>query len=256
MNDGNRALRSTSGGRTVARLLFMCVDLALLSLVALVFAAGCASEADLTLTLQTTEDPIERQKAAAELALMHSPAATQRLVSAAATDATAAEGLVALRDEYVLFINSTIEKARAARAEFKDDTKLALLDAVNCLAAIGDVSSVEVLGDLVCETERTGDDAGSYGRSAPDTLELQLRALDAIDAAGGEVAVEQAALRQLLEAASLKGEAISTVAIRDAAMTALVDRPEAVDMLFQARVAAKDDEELSRTLRRGPGADR
>ncbi|MBN1630216.1 MAG: hypothetical protein JW990_10660 [Thermoleophilia bacterium] len=245
MDDKVRALRGTSGYGPLALRSAAAGCLALLSLATLLFVAGCAAPEDLALILQTTDDPLERQKAAVDLAGEHSPALTQRLVSAAENDATAAKGLAALRDEYVLYINGAIEKARAAGKEFNSETELALRDAVDCLALIEDVPSVEALGALVTETERAKAGEPSWRDPTPDTLELQLRALDAVDrAAGGAATVSEAALGQLMDAVLLPGEAISTVAIRDAALTALLEHPEAVDLLFEARVAAADDKDL------------
>ena len=151
MDDRVRVLRSRSEhGPTVLALRSAIAGcLALLSFATLLFVAGCASPEDLALTLQTTEDPLERQKAAVDLAGEHSPALTQRLVSAAENDATAAKGLAALRDEYVLYINSAIEKARIADKAFTSETELALRDAVDCLALMEDVPSVEALGALL-----------------------------------------------------------------------------------------------------------
>ena len=73
-------------------------------------------------------------------------AATQRLVTAAETGATAAQGLRALRDEYIFVLNDTLENARTAGTQLLDKQELALLEIVDCLAAIGDTETVEALG--------------------------------------------------------------------------------------------------------------
>jgi len=222
MEDGMRVLPSRSGCRFVRPMPSVRIGLALLALVILLFSTGCASAEDLALT--------------------------QRLVSAAASDATAGQGLAALRDEYALFINGTIEKAQASRKDFSDQTALALQDAVDCLAVIGDVPALEALGALVMQTEQAKAEEPSWRDPIPDTLGLQLRALDAIAVMAGKSAVGEAALGQLMDAAMMPGDAISTVAIRDAALTALLEHPEAVDLLFEARVAAAGDEDLCRFL--------
>jgi hypothetical protein len=230
--------RANRHKRTVPRVPGFAVVVLLLFASALFLGTGCASGADLVLTLQTTQDSTERQEAAADLAQKHSLASTRQLLLAAASDTTAAEGLAPLRDEYVLLLNRTIEQARAAYRELREETAIALQDIVDCLAAIGDKESLEALGALICAPERAKTESGDAGPSVPDTLELQLHALDAV--AG--VKADAAALLQLVEAASLSGEAISTVAVRDAAASALQARPDAVDLLFQARVAAGDDQ--------------
>ena len=82
------------------------------------------------------------------------------------------------------------------------------------------------------------------GRPRPDTLQLQLHCLDALAGAKDQ----SAALIQLVQAACLSGDAISTVSLREAAVTALQARPDAVESLFEARIAAGDDAEVCAAL--------
>lgn len=220
------------------------VGLVIISAVGGLSSSGCASEEDLVLTLRTTDNAAERQKAAADLAARHSVAATRELASAAALDKAAAEGLVALRNEYVLFIDETVFDARASGKELTAEEVSALQDSVDCLTLIGDAESFEALGALVNDPERAKVQPGGSGRLTPDTLELQLRALEAVAGADATGPAGEAALHQLVETACLAGDAISTIAIRDAAVEALAGRADAVPLLFQARVAAGDDEEM------------
>ena len=217
--------------------------LLLLSLV-LAVVGGCASEADLLTTLKSSDDPVAREEAAADLALLHSVESTKSLGAAAESDATAQAGLESLREAYILLIGRTIEKSEAEHEEMSEESSLALKDAVDCLATIGDSEAIAALGALISDTQRARIAADAPDFSVPDVLDLQLHSISAL--AG--LADSPEALTELVEAVALPGDAETTTSIRQAALQAVQSRPEAVDLLFQARLDAGEDPELCATL--------
>jgi len=231
------------GSRTILRILLGAACLVLLS-ASVVLSTGCTSEEDLVVTLLTTGDSVARREAAADLAGLRSLAATQRLAVSAETDETAAQGLRALRDEYIFLLNNALETARSAGVELQAKEELALQETVDCLAAIGDEETVEALGDVVCGPQQALMDSGGSEALVPDTLQLQLHCLAAV----ADAKDQSTALAELIRAASLSGDAISTVSIRDAAVAALQSRSDAVESLFQTRVAAGDDADVCAAL--------
>jgi hypothetical protein len=233
-----RASRSTMSGRTASGLVRVMLVALILAGTSLPAATACTSESDLVLTLETTVDPSLRQQAATNLALLHSVASTQKLAAAGKSNAIAQAGLESLRDAYVLLIGNTVAKAEAENNELSPKSLAALQSAVDCLGAIGDIASTEALGTLISGTERTRIDSGSIDYAVPDLIDLQLHSLATL--AG--LSNDSGAVAQLVNAASLPGEATSTQSIRKAAAQALRSHPEAVDLLFQARVSASSDE--------------
>ena len=221
--------------------------LLLLSLV-LAVVGGCASEADLLATLKSSDDPVAREEAAADLALLHSVESTKSLAAAAESDATAQAGLESLREAYILLIGRTIEKGEAEHEELSEESSLALKDAVDCLATIGDSEAIAALGALISDTQRARIAADAPDFSVPDVLDLQLHSIDALEG----LAESPEALTQLVEAAALPGDAETTTSIRQAAIQAVQSRPEAVDLLFQARLDAGEDQEALCDARRHP----
>lgn len=215
-----------------------------LALLIILMGSACASETDLLTTLKSTQDPVEREEAAHDLALLHSVAATKSLAAAAQSDETARAGLDSLTDAYVLLIDSTIQRAEAQREEFSDKSRLALLDAVQCLKVIGDTAAIQALGALATDTQRERIEAAAPDFSVPDLAELQLQSIAALS----ELADDPAALTALVEVASLPGDAESTGTLREAAAAAIRTRPEAVESLFRARVEAGDDQKLCASL--------
>ncbi len=186
--------------------------LLLLSLV-LAVVGGCASEADLLTTLKSSDDPVAREEAAADLALLHSVESTKSLGAAAESDATAQAGLESLREAYILLIGRTIEKSEAEHEEMSEESSLALKDAVDCLATIGDSEAIAALGALISDTQRARIAADAPDFSVPDVLDLQLHSISAL--AG--LADSPEALTELVEAVALPGDAETTTSIRQAA---------------------------------------
>ena len=110
------------------------------------------SAAELAQTLITSADAQARQKAATDLAARRSPEATKDVVAAADTSVTAQEGLVALRDEYAAVL------AAAPSTDYSDKKDSdALAETVDCLAIIGDQTSLEAIGDLVRAPQSSSD---------------------------------------------------------------------------------------------------
>lgn len=182
--------------------------------------AGCgASEAELIATLESTDDSGARHEAAVDLARMHSLEATEHLVEAAQTDATAEQGLTALRDEYIAALTSPPEE------ELSEEAQAALLGLVNCLGSIGDEVSVEALGALI------------FG---PDAYPLDLK-LQAVKALGALQREE--AFVQLVESLTTAG-GVHGPQIRAAAAVALQASPESAALLVEARTESAGDEAM------------
>jgi hypothetical protein len=209
-------------------------------------AAGLAAcgttEADLIQTLKTATADTDRQGAAAQLARLHSLAATNELMAAAAAGGAAADGLNALRDQSIALLDQTVTKYSVPGDTVPAQTVDALERVMDCLAAIGDSKSIGALGGQVIDPERGKAGAGLIDEhSFPDLGDLQLYALNLLT----KLKADPAALDQLVQAATLVGSLESTVAIREAAAKTLVVTPEAVAPLIEARRASADEEVLT-----------
>ena len=208
---------------------------------AAVAATGCgATEAELTTKLLTTQDSRERIGAAASLAKKASVAATQQLADAAKTDPTAKLGVEALRDEYATLLSGTMEKAQANGKTLSADKAATLSATVDCLALIGDEKSLEALGGMILTSEKA---KAITIRGTSDPMAIELRALDALAKSTSPVATEQ-----IVQVAAFYGTSQSTIKVRDAAIAALKTKPEAAPSLFDARVAAGSDPDITAAL--------
>lgn len=186
--------------------------LALLVLIGPMMTACTASDEKLTSALATADDVETRQKKAAELAERHSVEATEALV-AAASDANAAAGLAALRDAYIGVIQV------APQEQLSDKESTALLESIDCLAAIGDAESVAGLRAFVMA-------------AGPWTIQARVHAVEALGALPPE-----AALESLVKAVAIpSGDGAAEV--RAAAVLLLSTRPEAAPALVAVRESA------------------
>jgi hypothetical protein len=168
---------------------------------------ACTSEEDLVRTLQTEDDPVARQEAAADLARRHSLTATQELAAAGPDDVVAKAGVASLVDEYVAFVAATIQEAAEKGEELTDKPTLALEETIACLACIDDPKAAEALATV----------ASSSVQAVPDTQDLRRRCLDALAAMGSKASV--AALVGL--ASDTRSAPARAVELRDAARDAL-----------------------------------
>ena len=168
---GDHVERDRNAGRRAHRFAIVLVLAALLALCALT-VAGCTSEEGLVKTLSTEQDATVRQEAAADLAGRHSVVATQDLVTAAATDATASAGLDSLVSEYAAVLNQTVQTAADAGKEFDEKTTLRLKETVDCLACAGNQGALDSLGGFATTSSGT----------IPNTTELQLYCVQALGA--------------------------------------------------------------------------
>jgi HEAT repeat protein len=174
------------------------------------------SDAELVQTLVTTADAGERQEAAVDLAARHSLEATRDLAAEAATDATAQEGLAALRDGYIARFGVEMDRQTLRENE------LALKETTQCLALIGDATSVAALGDLCCSSEL-------------DLVSVRVAAVHAL-----AETKSAAALPHLIKALALPPSADPRGEIGDAASTVLLVFPDAIPALIQARADSSD----------------
>ena len=186
------------------------------------------SDAELVQTLATTTDTNDRQKVALDLAARRSVEVTRELATMAEADETAGLGLAALRDGYIQELAALQEEYAADVAAEKDDEALkkkedALAETVDCLAAIGDASSVEALGVFSCSGEA-------------DLVDVRVHAVQAM--IGTDSAL---ALTRLLEAAVLRGYPGGNIA--QAAQAGLRQMP--VSALVQARVENSENQPVS-----------
>ncbi len=204
--------------------------------------ACTASEADLLETLKTATDDSARQEAAAQLAQLHSIAATKELIASAVTGGAAVDGLGALRDQYIILLNDSVAKQSTPGDTMPKPTVDALNKVMDCLWTIGDARAIAAIGDLVCDPERqkAGLGAGDAALS-PDLSALQRHGLGLLK----RVKDNPAALEALVQAATLPGAMESTAQVREAAAEVLAANPEAVDPLIEARDATDDEEVLA-----------
>ena len=185
------------------------------------------SDAELVQTLATTADAGERHDAAVDLGARHSAQATRDLIAAAATGASAQEGLAALRDEYVAVLTA------APSADYSDEKdRGALTETVDCLAVIGDQTSIEAMGDLVRAPQ-----------SSSDILGVKTHSLEALGSLKDDIAISQ-----LIAVISASSGLPSGSQLRSTASSALKARPEAVDLLIQARLKSSTDSSFCSTV--------
>jgi hypothetical protein len=178
---------------------------------------GCgASEAKLLSILKTTSDSASRHAAAVDLAGRHSLPATQELAKAAVDDAVAAQGLAALRDEYISLLGAPEQQ------QLSDKGSAALVAIVDCLTAIGDGPCAEALGGLALS-------------SGPYAFEVNTQVIKALASMKGE-----APLLQLTKAVNVPQTQPHAAEISQAACTALLGRSDSTAALIEARAASAD----------------
>lgn len=188
----------------------------LLALAGSTLTACAPSDEDLVDSLATTDNVEARHEAAVELAGRHSLDATEALVAAATSDANAAAGLAALRDEYVAVLGVPPER------ELSDGDATALLETVDCLAAIGDAASIAGLSAFVTA-------------ASPWTTPARVHAVEVLGSLPPD-----AALDSLVGAIAIP-DGDGATEVRAAAAAVLRTRPEAAANLVAARASAGGD---------------
>jgi HEAT repeat protein len=221
---GSSAPRKSWWGRQRKRTKVVLVFAGVIVVVAL--AAGLAprivdalrpSDAQLVQTLVTSADTGERHEAAVDLAARHSLQATQNLVAQVATNATAQEGVAALRDEYIARFGVEMDRENLRKNE------IALQETAQCLRLIGDAESIEALGNLSCSLQC-------------DLTSVRVAALHAL--AETKAA---AALPHLIKALALPSSVDPTHDIGEAASAVLLVFPDSVPALIESRAGSADE---------------
>jgi hypothetical protein len=187
--------------------------LVLVVLVGSLTTACSASDEKLVSTLSTTDQAETRQKKAAELAERHSLDATRALAVTAVSDPTAAAGLAALRDEYIVLLNEQPKR------ELSDKQVTALSETVDCLAAIGDADAIAALAQYAATPQQWV--TAIRVRAVQALAGLQLK--DVLDSLVGLVAIHS-------------GEGSEDV--RAAAVAPLLKHPEAATGLVEVHGTA------------------
>lgn len=190
--------------------------LVVLVLAGLTLAACTASDEELATSLRTSERAEVRQRAAVDLAGRHSIEATQGLVDAAADDPRAAAGVAALRDAYLAIL------AVPPDEELTEAAETALLETIDCLAAIGDSAAVAGLSALVLSPN-------------PFMTRVRTHAVQAL----GDLGTDPA--REALVAAIVVPDGSGAGEVRRAAAAFLRTRPEAAAALVAAWEGASAD---------------
>ena len=142
------------GGATAWASLVLAMVMLALGVLAL---GGCTSEADLVQTLSKEKDAAVREAAATDLAQRHSLVATESLVTAAATNETAAAGLDALAEACGDAVDQAIrETATSGKKQLSEKLAVRLDETLACLGCISSDKAVE---ELIAVGTDTGDDA-------------------------------------------------------------------------------------------------
>ena len=177
------------------------------------FALGVfrPSDADLVETLATTANADDRTEAAVDLSSRHSAEATGDLASLAATTSGAADGLAALREEYL----AVLSLPRDGEAWQEDEQ--ALLATTDCLAIIDDSASAKGLAEVALSPD--------YGLMSVRSSALRALTTMKIPSAF-DYLIQGIALGQ---AADPGGE------LREIAKGALLQLPDAPEALVEAR---------------------
>ncbi len=220
----SRPAYSRPPGRRRTALVIACVVVALVIQsqavvrIAPLFA-GSPGAQELVGTLETAADPDVREKAARELASLHSVSATDALVSAAKTNQSARLGLVELRDRYIAAVSDPVG------SRISLEGSVALRETIGCLAAIDDAESARAVGDFICD-------------GSPFSRDLKTGAVEALGAMTAD-----AAHAQLIRVLVLSDTTSLAIAVKKAAASSLARHGDAVEGLIEARGDPTLDEE-------------
>jgi hypothetical protein len=202
--------------------------LAVVSTLSVVGVCGCtATNTELVQILKTSSSSGDREKAAVQLAALHSVDITRQVVANAENDSTARQGLGALRDQYIKMLGPF------ANGGGQPQDQAAVVSAIlDCLGAVGDNNSAMAIAAFV----------RSSNPKAVDLFEHGADVLASMKGAGP--------LKQLVQVVSIAGTGAAETKIRDVAGLQLQTRPDAVTALVEARNALRADHPASATIER------